>query len=79
MLFVIAKAFLIKELAEYQSRVILIVDKGVAMVVLDKQDYINKAHDLHKRTHTEPSQQTPLTNTKVTYQHTQDFHGAMWN
>ena len=36
----------LKELREEQSRVILIVDKGKAMVVQDKQDYINMAQDL---------------------------------
>ena len=36
----------LKELREDQFRVILTLDKRVAMVVLDEQDYINKAHDL---------------------------------
>ena len=33
----------IKELREDHSRVVLIVDKGVAMVIMDKKDYTNKA------------------------------------
>ena len=33
----------IKELREDQTREVLAVDKGVAMVVMDKQDYTNKA------------------------------------
>ena len=33
----------IKELREDQSRVVLTVDKGVAMVVIEKQDYTDKA------------------------------------
>ena len=36
-----------KELREDQSRAILAVDKGVAMVVLAKQDYTNKTLDLY--------------------------------
>ena len=36
----------LKELKQDKSRVILTVNKWVAMVVLDKQDYTNKAHDL---------------------------------
>ena len=35
----------IKESRKHKSRIILIVDKGVAMV-LDKLDYLNKAQDL---------------------------------
>ena len=34
------------QLNKDQDRVILTVDKGVAMVVLDKEEYINKAKDL---------------------------------
>ena len=34
------------ELMEDQSRVIITVDKGLVMVVLDKQDYINKTQYL---------------------------------
>ena len=34
------------ELKQVTSRVALPVDKGVAMVITDKQDYINKAHPL---------------------------------
>ena len=34
------------QLKKGKDRVILTVDKGVAMVVLDKEDYINKAKDL---------------------------------
>ena len=35
-----------KELREDDTRMILIVDKGVAQVVMDKEDYIKKAEDL---------------------------------
>ena len=35
-----------KELRQYKPWVIHTVDKGVAMVVLNKQDYINKAQNL---------------------------------
>ena len=34
------------QLKKDHDRVILIVDRGVALVVLDKEDYINKAKDL---------------------------------
>ena len=36
----------IKELREDQSRVILTADKGVAMVIMDKKDYMEKALSL---------------------------------
>ena len=36
----------IKELREDQSRVVLTVDKGVAMVIVDKKDYMDKAISL---------------------------------
>ena len=34
------------ELKKDKDRIILIADKGVAMVVMDKEDYTNKAHRL---------------------------------
>ena len=34
------------QLKKDKDRVILTVDKGVAMVVLDKEDYINKVQEL---------------------------------
>ena len=36
------------ELRRHQTRVILTADKGVALVVLDKDDYITKVQDLLK-------------------------------
>ena len=36
----------IKELREDQSKVVLTADKGMAMVVMDKQDYMDKAFNL---------------------------------
>ena len=46
----------LRKLREDQPKVILTVNKGVTMVVLDKQDYINKAQTYcHKRTPTDPS------------------------
>ena len=36
----------IRELSEDQSRVILTADKGVAMVIMDKKDYTEKALSL---------------------------------
>ena len=35
-----------KELSEDDTRMILTADKGVALVVMDKWDYIKKAGDL---------------------------------
>ena len=34
------------ELKSYKDRIILTADKGVAMVVLDRKDYVEKAHNL---------------------------------
>ena len=36
----------LRELKGDRDRIVLTADKGVAMVVMDKQDYINKAHQL---------------------------------
>ena len=44
------KAF--RELKEDQSRVVLTADKGVAMVVMDMEDYMDEAHLLLADTHT---------------------------
>ena len=35
-----------KELKGHKDRLVLKVDKGVAMVVMDRQDYINKSNNL---------------------------------
>ena len=40
------------ELKQDQSRVVLTVDKGVAMVIMDQQDYTNKAQTLLQDTNT---------------------------
>ena len=42
----------IKELREDQSRIVLTVDKGVAMVIMDKQQYMGKATALLQDTNT---------------------------
>ena len=36
----------LRELKKDRDRIVLTADKGVAMVVLDRQDYINKANHL---------------------------------
>ena len=36
----------LSQLKKYKGRVILTADKGVAMVAMDKEDYINKTHEL---------------------------------
>ena len=42
----------IKELREDQTRIVLTVDKGVAMVIMDKQQYMDKATALLQDTNT---------------------------
>ena len=42
----------IKELKEDQSRVVLTADKGVAMVIMDKKEYTDKAIGLLSDTNT---------------------------
>ena len=42
----------IKELKEDHSQVVLTADKGVAMVVMDREDYTDKAQSLHADTTT---------------------------
>ena len=44
------KRIALAQLKKDQDRVILMANKGVAMVVLDKEDYINKAKDLLSQT-----------------------------
>ena len=39
----------IQELRKDQSKIVLTMDKGVAMVVLEKEDYIRKSEDLLKK------------------------------
>ena len=41
-----AEAQAIRELKRDKSRIVLTADKGVAMVVMDRQDYINKSNNL---------------------------------
>ena len=40
----------IQELKKDQERIILATNKGVSMVVMDKEDYIKKSEDLLKQT-----------------------------
>ena len=41
-----AEAHAIRELKGDKDRLVLTADKGVAMVVMDRQDYINKSYSL---------------------------------
>ena len=41
-----AQKLAIKELKRDRDHIVLTVDKGVAMVIMDRQDYINKANSL---------------------------------
>ena len=58
------------ELREDHTRIVLTADKGVAMVVMDKQDYIDKALSLlsdtntYKTIHKDPT--TRLRNSLIT-------------
>ena len=47
------------------NRLILTADKGVALVVIDKADYIKKAEELLKEKHTRRSQKTLLSNRRT--------------
>ena len=54
-----------QELRKDQGKIILTVDKGVAMVVLEKEDYIRKSEDLLKQnTYRELAADQP-TSTKI--------------
>ena len=54
----------IRELKEDDSRIILTTDKGVAWVVLNKEDYIRKAEHLLKNRPTGRSQKIQHLNRK---------------
>ena len=56
------------QLKQDNNRVILTADKGVAMVVMDQQDYNNKAHSLLQNTNTYqvlPKDPTPQLKNKL--------------
>ena len=53
------------QLKKDKDRVILTVDKGVAMVVLDKEDYINKAKDLLSQSSYKELPRDPTSKIKV--------------
>ena len=50
-----AEAQVIRELERDKNRLVLTVDKWVAMVVMDRQDYINKSNDLVAQPANRPS------------------------
>ena len=41
-----AQNLALRELKRDRDRIVLTADKGVAMVIMDRQDYINKANHL---------------------------------
>ena len=51
----------LKELREDNTRVVLTADNGVCLVVMDKEEYINKAEELLNQEHTRSSLLTPQT------------------
>ena len=61
----------IKEVREDQARMVLTADKGVAMVIMDKQDYTDKALTLLRHQHLQHHQQGPHYQTQEqTHHHT---------
>ena len=53
------------QLKKDKDRAILTVDKGVAMVVIDKEDYINKAQELLAQPTYRPIPKDPTNKVKV--------------
>ena len=41
-----AQSIALRELKKERDHIVLTVDKGVAMVIMDRQDYINKVNSL---------------------------------
>ena len=60
-----AQNLAIRELKRDRGRIVLTADKGVAMVVMDRQDYINKANQLLNQVHIKLSLRTPPTPLKI--------------
>ena len=48
-----------------RDHILLTADKGVALVIMDRQDYINKANNLLNQTPTGQFPGTPLTPLKT--------------
>ena len=46
-----AQSLALRELKRDRDHIVLTVDKGVAVVIMDGQDYINKATSLLKKNH----------------------------
>ena len=59
----------IKQLKADKNRVILTADKGVALVILEKKDYIEKAKQLLEDTNTYITIQTDPTKTEEQIDH----------
>ena len=55
----------IRELKGDRDRLALTADKGVAMVIIERQDYINKANNLLTQPVYRPIPGTPLTRLKL--------------
>ena len=57
----------IGELKRDNNRLILTADKGVSLVVMDKEDYVQKAKELLDQPTYEPSPVTPQQSTKPSW------------
>ena len=58
----------IKDFMDDSSMVIITVNKGVAMVVMDKQDYLNKTQQLLTDTYTyKPISKNPISRLKTSW------------
>ena len=62
-----AQSHAIKELKRDRDHIVLTADKGVAMVIMDRQDYINKLNNLLNQPTYRAIPRTPLTPLKTNY------------
>ena len=70
----------IKQLRSHKDQMILNTDKGVALVVMDRQDYIREARELLEDTNTyRPSQSDPANKLKTKLINTLQKKGWYWN
>ena len=60
-----AEAQAIRELKGDKDRLVLTADKGVAMVVMDRQDYINKSNNLVAQPVYRPIPRVPTNKSKL--------------
>ena len=61
----------LRELKRDRDCIVLTADKGVAMVVMDRQDYINKANQLLNQNTYKVISKDPTNTIRARYQHLQ--------